>query len=802
MEKEEEDLEEKEKMEDGKKDILLKLKNSLYNINIFENLDLNMIYEILIDSNDFENIFDYIDKEIETNENLKFKEKINIIKKNIRNNIKLKNINKSNKIEVKDILNKKENKNISYIENDNKSKDLIIEQDSKNKEIIKNENNNILCNNNIHIDKKFQNINKIENIQNNKDSNKELNDINIILYNQEQNDENKDKEKKLNDNEDNSNIKMKINLQKEKLSIKEKRNFENDNNSNESNLINSINSIKLNKIIEYVNYPEMKDLKKNLGEKTEKLDNVNMRKLLRAFHISNLLREKIKYFTHNLLNSAFKIENYIEKINIEIELKKLEIENSSLEIFIEFIQNPYYLILKRKIIEVFLFNLYKSQKDKFKLPENYLPDKTHLEELEKLIEEKEDKSENIDINKIKKDKAIINNYKTLINQKNKGFKTELIENKDKDILLNQNIFDKQYLIIEDFLEFYRKRLNLIIDDTDNSYDKTNYYFISDLSKRKRKDDNQETNFFSDVGSISYNDIKKEIKNNNNNIDIKLNNKIYNINKILPKDFAIEFIFSEDSLVNYLNDNFIKSLYLNNDQFKDELSKINKLAKYIFQIDFFCDKITINKEDIKEIEKMTKHFYQEVIIPIDNFYNSLIIKNKIDSNDEKFFIEIKAFLEKYLKNCNNFAIEWEELSDLNGIYYLYAVETKLVNLEAIESIINDKYKKINEIIEKKRLELYEGIKKAHKRIEFLKNMLNNQKLKNGFELYKNWINNSKNKYIKDFEDYKSFFSVENIKKILKAIIKGDTMNINIEINFSFDKNFYLWAINNNLEEYLI
>jgi hypothetical protein len=155
---------------------------------------------------------------------------------------------------------------------------------------------------------------------------------------------------------------------------------------------NKIDYIKLNKIFDYVNYPEMKDLKENLGEKKEKLNEENFRKLLRVYNIANILRKKVRDFYNDLKNESFRIQGYIEKINIECDIKNLEVTNSLLESIIKFLKYPNILLLKIKIIEAFLFNLYKFENNQFLLPQNYMHNKFNLEELVKLIESKEVKN--------------------------------------------------------------------------------------------------------------------------------------------------------------------------------------------------------------------------------------------------------------------------------------------------------------------------------------------------------------------------------------------------------------------------
>ena len=780
IKQEEFEKQEEEKLKGDKED-LIKIKNSLFDINIFEKLDINIIYERFIDSNEFDIIFDYIDKELETDRNIKFKKVINSIKKNIINNISLKKKKKADIILISHFVNinkeNKENKEISESEAPNISKtsentNFIIHKNSKNRELNQNEHEDIIYNNKID-NNKFKNtiINTYKNeiIENNKSSNSQLNNINVELYTKQKEDENINNQ-----------------IYKEGNSFKE-----NDNNTNESssiNIKNKINYIKLNKISEYVNYPQKEDLKKILGENNEKF-NTDFVKLLRAYNIANILREKVRDFCADLKNEFFKIEKYIEKINLECDIKKLEITNSRLEILIDFFRNPNFLLLKRRIIDIFLFNLYKSKNDLFQLPENYMPDKVKLEELEKLIERKEIKNEQYNEIKIKKDKDMVNNYKKIINQDNK----EKINHKNKfdkkDQKINKINLYNQYHVIEDFLESYKKNLDQIIY---YSYDKPKNISIPGLFKT----DIEKTKFLSDIG-YDKNEEKKFNNKNNNNNQVEIDKQIFTKNKFLSKDIAVEVLFSEDLNFNYLDDNIIKTLNLNNDNIKGQLSNINQLVYSMFKIDFSPPETAIHKEDAKQIEILIKNFYEEVIISIDEFYNYLIQKNKIDSDDEKYILIIKTFIQKYIENCN-FVTNWDKIYDSVDMYYLYSLLTKLANLEKIQILLNDKNMKINELLKRKELEILENIEKMKKSINVLKEMVKEQNSENEIIFYKNWLKKSKSKYKDSFKNFKKSFSFTEIKKILKEIIEGDT--INIEMKYAFDNNFCLWVIKNNLEEY--
>ncbi len=121
-----------------------------------------------------------------------------------------------------------------------------------------------------------------------------------------------------------------------------------------------------------------------------------------------------------------------------------------------------------------------------------------------------------------------------------------------------------------------------------------------------------------------------------------------------------------------------------------------------------------------------------------------------------------------------------------------------NLEKMQILLNEKNMKINELLKRKELEFLENIEKVKKNINVLKEMVKEQNSENEIIFYKNWLKKSKSKYKDSVKNFKKSFSFTEIKKILKEIIEGDT--INIEMNYTFDNNFCLWVIKNNLEEY--
>ena len=272
------------------------------------------------------------------------------------------------------------------------------------------------------------------------------------------------------------------------------------------------------------------------------------------------------------------------------------------------------------------------------------------------------------------------------------------------------------------------------------------------------------------------------------------------NKIISADYAFDIIFSEYSELNYLNDNFIEHYNLNKDKFKNDISNITELYSNIFKLDFSSISVKKNfDDDIDEIKENISEFISNVIIPIKEYSNSLLTKKmKIEINDKDIISKINNFLVSYFNKCYFTFKDLNELYSDNGMITLLYLNSKLYILEEFEEMFKNHKIQLDKILSKKRNEY---ILNAEKIIKNLNNFQKLVKMENYMEdeynYYNEWISLVKTKYWKfSYKNYKVLFDIQYIKQLLKDFV----ININLEMNYTYDGNFCLWAIENGFEEY--
>ena len=130
--------------------------------------------------------------------------------------------------------------------------------------------------------------------------------------------------------------------------------------------------------------------------------------------------------------------------------------------------------------------------------------------------------------------------------------------------------------------------------------------------------------------------------------------------------------------------------------------------------------------------------------------------------------------------------------------LLYLNSKLYILEEFEEMFKNQKIQLDKILSKKRNEY---ILNAEKIIKNLNNFQKLVKMENYMEdeynYYNEWISLVKTKYWKfSYKNYKVLFDIQYIKQLLKDFV----ININLEMNYTYDGNFCLWAIENGFEEY--
>ena len=723
LEENEEESEEKEEEEEqkndnyiNKKDMLFLIK-SLFDKKTFEKLDLNVLYKKLISSNDFHRIFSFIfDEKEKTNEFILFQKKINQIKNNI---FEILNNNKdeyydNNKIEKRILLNK--NNLNTKIEQSLNINNYIL-----NKDLQPNENwNNTIINNNIN-DGKANEINCLKNKNHN-------------------------------------------------------FNNENDSNSFEST---SYGSEKLSSMIKIENlsgfdcYPNLKLLEK--GQKKD-LSKQFVFDVFKVGQMSYFIQEKINSIYNLIDSSILKFENKEKQTCLDTDIIKLKLLNSRLEVLITFLNNPNLILLKRKIIETLIFEIFQLYKDKFSVPKKYMPKMTNLIELQNLMNNF--KIKNPEDKEVKND--IENLNKIIIEMKTKKFDLNS-ESDEKDDDKNENNLYDDIWQVKDFLHFYKEKLNKFVHI--NS-DKEKYFFIPELFNTEVK----EVKFMKDIGLFS-NTYNKTKENKDDNQIIKeeeiINRDIYK--KYLQIDNAIDIIFSNGSRFNYITDNFIKELYKIRNY--DKSDNVKNIFYSIFDLKKNGNTLTRSINNNEIITSAEKEFYNDIIINFEKYYDYLISKETFNEDDKNIIKKINNYILHYIESCNSQANNWinifTEYDNNAFIYY----EIIIRNLENIENLLKKTASKMFDHYIQQKNYYFKKLEEIELKIKKIKKFVKEQYNPKDFDFYKIWKKSKKTKLTK----------VKTLKEI-KQILKKNFLAIKIDINYIYDENFCLWVINKNFQRY--
>ena len=850
----EEDLKEKktyEKIYQQKEELenFSYLYNALLDKTIFNRINIYYFYKRMIDTQEFDEIFLYDNEGNETNENTILKTKINYLKNDIKKELfnasekrllpikndildntinceQIKTEKESIKYNINKIQNKKDSlidikqtnikeisakfKNNPIIEENSKYKNTIVNQNINNEsKILEDEKKDIL-------DKEFREeikdtkMKTLDDIYFIKETNSIYNNVNILEKSQIKEENNKKIIKEKEDECEQIKQNQKMNI--EAISNLMKINFINENKSskitqkeqidsqigsdpNESTLFNSNNNNKINfnklyKINNYIKYPDIKNLEnlKIINEETKDIKDF----IFNLFKLNDLLsslREKIIEIKNSLNDHILIIQHYKDLLNYENNIKYMKIKNERLEIIIEFLQNPNLILIKKKILEVFLFELYRKKKEYFQIPINYNPKKSNLEELKKLIISKLNKNYNNkkaknDINKINE---LISNIHEEDEHKIKGISQNLLKERKKEIILDD------YNILKNFLEFYKQKLNPIVHINEGN---GKYFFIPELLKNNV----EEAKYFSKIKIVSNAKRGKE-KKEKNIYDFKekkkLNQDIYIKDKVITIDSAFDIIFSKYSELNFLENNLIKYLDSKKNKFKDEISYIYNLHNNLFSLNFSKTKINYGK-DLEKIKIISDIFSAEVLTPINNYFISLLDNKQVKNEDFNIILKIKNFLQEYIDNCHYSFEDCQEIYKKYGYITSIYLKIKLFILDNLEKMFENNKKIFYETLSKKGKAYLLNLKRIKKNLENYKLMIKKQKYREDvYNFYEEWIQKIKIQYGENnYKAYKSKFEIENIKNFLKDL----TSDINLEMNYTYDENFCLWAIKNGYDEY--
>ena len=609
-------------------------------------------------------------------------------------------------------------------------------------------------------------------------NNKKVKDINDI------------KEKNSDDNLKNDNIVSNINQETySETSIS----FSSTKNSFDSKIFEQINN--------YENYPSIDKFIINENEKDSK-ESKRDNFILKACNYMINLKGKAVWTNNEFKNLLQNITVLVNKIKNNIKFRVLSINNTRLEIVINYLKNPNIINIKRKVLEIMIFHIFDENSDYFENIDDYSPTLSNLRVLEELIRNKlknDKNNENIknDLNKLKKEKEKILNLNMdkgkdinddLEINNNNNYNDTGVDDNNSNFIIDKNK-KRQLNIAKSFLDFYIAKLHPIVHISPNN---SNLYL---LPRKMFNTEVKESEYLFDLESI----MSEEKKDNKTNIENDIvgleknkmmNLKIYNEKKILTLNEAIKILFSFDSKLTYLENNAFEELLNRQKEFDNFQKKLKKVFTNINSGKIISKKTTLNfsPEINEQINKYVETFEKEVLLKISKIVEMLLKGNLDECNG--IIKKIQAFFENYFNNCEL------EISDellekfINRNNLLHFIKTKILILEKIEELFEDINKKCVAFLEEKEAafnDLTKGLLSNLRKIKITVEKTN--AFENEYELYLKW--NQESKY------YANECTLEKIKEYLRKFIKGD---LNLEMNYTYDSKFCLWAIKKKLGKY--
>ena len=267
-------------------------------------------------------------------------------------------------------------------------------------------------------------------------------------------------------------------------------------------------------------------------------------------------------------------------------------------------------------------------------------------------------------------------------------------------------------------------------------------------------------------------------------------KILNEKKLLTIDEAIKILFSFDSELIYLENNAFQELKNSQKEIENFQNKIEKISNYINfeKIIHKKSSLDFSPEINEQIIKYAETFEKEVLFKISKIVDVVLKGNNNDENKD-IIKKIKVFFENCFNNCElEINKTMKKLKNKNHL--LYFIKTKIIILEKIKELYVEINKKCIAFIEEKEAafkDLTKGVLSNLRKIKI--NVEKKNAFESEYELFYNWIKESKY--------YACECTLEKIKEYLKKFIKGD---LNLEMNYTYDSKFCLWAIKKKLGKY--
>ena len=507
---------------------------------------------------------------------------------------------------------------------------------------------------------------------------------------------------------------------------------------------------------------------------------INAQMIICGERILNLIKEVINLFLKLDLQEKEKIFHIEEKI----ELDNLKIKR--LEILIIFLKNPYFVNLKRKIIEILLVKLLIENKDFIDISSDYVPKENLLIDLKNRIEKKI-KEYKIIIGLNNNDKnyvKLLEDLRILENLSKKVGKNEakiIIKENDKN-----NSFSQKLKIVYNFLNFYKSKLNPYVHI---SKDKSKFYLLPESCFKTNNDYHK---YIYKISTL----INEDEKNYENKIQAE---QIYLNKKIIELEECWNILLSPSKTIKYYIDEFEEEINEYRNAYKKEVENLYTNYNVLFNFNF---KIRIESEispfpdGIKQkLIEIINQFKEKILNKIGKYYHDFISEdNKIMSDLQKNYIKneiIPLFDDLLNKDYSQFV--WTEkgtFENLSKIYFIY------LKLKEIRDFLLEQKKIFKSTLQKKEKQYLETLKKIADKKNHLKKQLEKEhSIESGLTIYKEWIRELRKNKAHELNNQDIF--LDEIKTYLTHLIHN---NIVLDMDFTYDHYFYLWLVKNNFIYY--
>lgn len=535
------------------------------------------------------------------------------------------------------------------------------------------------------------------------------------------------------------------------------------------------------------------DLNNNGSDKKKLVDNIIDKKVEDSFQQKNSEDENIKLFslsiqTFLLHDLCSRIDTIIEKLNINKnsldkykELLLLKYDNAllinKLSSTVLLLQNANTINIRRKLVESLFFAILEKYSKDLEFVPDYFPSKTNLNNLAEIILKIREKCTNE--NEKKKTEEDFNKIKAIIQSP--------IESKIDSIISVKNIksikLKEQLKMSLSFLRFCKKNLHPFVHV---SGEKINLYL---LPKSLFKSDIDYAKYIFTLGRImkSQKENKKEIKNEKDKLIIDNNLGIYKQNKEITIDEALEVLINGKSVcLSYLKNNDVDILKDKKEMLNQKLKILDKYYNSFIQISpgknntkfVITDEIKKNESDL--IEKL-------------NYYDSMlseIIKDTMGRTEAINIInEMIESITNEVEDARQYIFKLSKMQfNKNNAYQI--INSKTDRLQILVKFVKEQSDKFYNSQTNLYKEYEESCNEIIRKSEFIKEIIKKNSILEKDNLIEQYLKS-------DIEFRDQYKKPDVIIDNLKALVS----NVKLDINYSYDEKFVLWAIMNKYSNYL-